>query len=293
MGIDPAPNGLAMTVGELVSYGESQLNSSPTRRLDTEVLLAAVLATRRSLIIADAQRQPTLAQEARFRHLVSERRNGVPVAYLVGHKEFWSLDFQVTKQTLIPRPETELLVEIALATISRERIVTIADLGTGCGALALAIAHDCDQCRIIAVDCSASALAVARRNAVRFGIDSVQFVAGDWYKAVGEAQFELIVSNPPYLPTDAAELHLGDIRHEPRRALQAGVDGLDAIRRIIGGSAQYLRPGGWLMLEHGHRQTAAIRRLLETAAFTGMQTYQDLAGLDRVTTATSAEHPEK
>ncbi len=283
-----AGEGAGNSVGQLLRYGESQLNSSQTRRLDAEVLLATVLHKQRSYVMAHPERSTTLAQQARLRHLIAERRSGVPVAYLVGRKEFWSLDFQVDRETLIPRPETELLVEIALATIAAEAITSVADLGTGCGAIALAIAQECQHCRIIAVDCSAPALAVAQRNAVRFGIHNVQFAVGDWYNAVGEAQFEMILSNPPYLSTSAPELHGGDIRYEPRGALVAGSDGLDAIRLIIAGAAAHLRAGGWLILEHAHEQAPGVRALLGKAGFANSRTHRDLAGLDRVTTASAA-----
>ena len=251
-------------------------------RVDAEWLLLHVLGKPRSWLITHADDALDQATAAAYAALVERRVAGEPVAYLTGRRGFWSLELEVSPATLIPRPETELLVEHALARLPMNRACRVADLGTGSGAIALAIAHERPSAQLIGTDASAAALAVARRNAQRLGISNITFAEGDWLAPLIDQCFELIVSNPPYI--EAADPHLehGDLRFEPAAALASGSDGLDAIRRIVGGARAHLEPGGWLLLEHGWNQGAAVRGLLQAAAYAEVFTAQDLAGHDRV-----------
>lgn len=222
-------------------------------------------------------------QQQRLHALVQRRAAGEPIAYLTGVREFWSLALHVTPATLIPRPETELLVELALARIPADGNCTVADLGTGSGAVALALAHERPRARVIATDISAAALAVARANAARLDLTHVEFRPGEWLAALGDTVVDLIATNPPYVREDDPHLREGDVRFEPRSALTAGADGLDAIRAIAAGAGDRLRPGGWLLTEHGHDQGAAVRALLREKGYLDTESFRDLAGLERVT----------
>lgn len=251
-------------------------------RLEAEVLLLHVLGKPRAWLYAHADDELAPAPREAFDALVARRAAGEPVAYLTGSREFWSLDLRVTPATLIPRADTERLVELALGRLPRDRVVDVADLGTGSGAIALAIAKERPQARVVATDASAAALAVAAANAARNTISNVEFAGGSWLAAVPGRQFDLIASNPPYIADDDAHLGRGDLRFEPRSALAAGVDGLDDIRCIVQTAPARLHTHGWLLLEHGHEQGAAVRALLLEAGFSDVATWQDLAGLDRV-----------
>ena len=222
------------------------------------------------------------AAALRFRALLGRREAGEPMAYLTGHREFWSLDLAVTPDVLIARVETERLVELALERIAQNVRVDIADLGTGSGAIALALAHERPQARVLATDSSTAALVVARANAERLRIANIEFAQGDWCAALGNRKFDLIVSNPPYIA--AADVHLkqGDLRFEPRAALASGADGLEAIRAIVRASPAYLQPGAWMLFEHGHEQAIAVRDLLEKSGFVEVFTGRDLEGRERV-----------
>lgn len=220
---------------------------------------------------------------AGFRALVERRASGVPVAYLLGQQGFWSLDLAVTPDTLIPRPETELLVELALERLSGQAVLAVADLGTGSGAIALALAAERPSIRMVATDRSAAALAVARSNAVANGLDArVEFRQGDWFVPLAGERFHLLVSNPPYIAAGDPHLQRGDLRYEPPGALASGDDGLDAIRSLVSGAPGHLHPGGWLLLEHGHDQGPAVRALLEAQGFDQVTTVRDLEQRDRV-----------
>lgn len=247
-------------------------------RADAEVLLAHVLGVPRSALIA--RDTDVLAPEAArgFEDLVRRRAAGEPVAYLRGVKEFWSLALEVNPAVLIPRPETELLVEWALALLPETAAADVADLGTGSGALAIAIARERPRARVTATDRSADALAVARRNAQRHA-PRVGFLDGGWWSPLAGRRFDLVVSNPPYVAE--GDPHLADLGFEPAVALTAGADGLADLRAIIGGAAEHLVPGGWLLLEHGAEQGAAVRALLGQAGFASVETRRDLAGADR------------
>ena len=215
-----------------------------------------------------------------FESLVQRREQGEPVAYLTGHRGFWSLDLEVTPATLIPRPETELLVELALEKLPDGG--SVVDLGTGSGAIALAIASERLKSRVIATDASVDALEVAQRNAQRLAITNVEFRCGEWFAPLQGERFDLIASNPPYVAVGDPHLDEGDLRFEPASALSSGGDGLDDIRDIVANAPAHLNDGGWLMLEHGHDQGAVVYDLLEHAGFADVATRHDLEGRDRV-----------
>ncbi|MDN5782105.1 MAG: peptide chain release factor N(5)-glutamine methyltransferase [Luteimonas sp.] len=250
---------------------------------EAALLLAHVLGRGRSWLYAHGDALVPGPETARFEQLVARRVAGEPVAYLLGTRGFWHLDLAVTPDTLVPRPETELLVELALARIPSQAQARIADLGTGSGAIALAIASERPQARVVAVDISGDALEVARGNAATLGIDNVEFRRGDWLEPLAGERFELIASNPPYIAENDAHLAQGDLRFEPRAALASGADGLDAIRVIAAAAPDYLRDGGWLLVEHGWDQGAAARALFAAAGFVDVATEQDLEQRDRVT----------
>lgn len=255
----------------------------PTPRLDAEVLAMHVTGLGRAQLITRANDPLTAENQSQLEQLLARRAGGEPVAYLTGRREFWSMELAVTPDVLIPRPETELLVEQALARIPAGAGWTVADLGTGSGAVALAIASERPGCRVLATDTSQPALAVARANAQRLGIGNVEFRHGDWLAPLAGERVEMLVSNPPYIAAGDPHLEQGDVRFEPRVALAAGVDGLDAIRRIAAGAGAHLKPGGWLLLEHGGDQGKPVARLLQEHGYRNICGYPDLAALDRVT----------
>ena len=251
-------------------------------RSEAERLLAHVLERPRAWLYAWPEHQPTPAQRAEFERLLAARVDGAPVAYLLGRRAFWTFDLEVTPAVLIPRPETELLVERALARLPADIPLAIADLGTGSGAIALAIARERPLARVLATDIDTETLAVASGNARRLGLGNVAFAQGDWCAALGDACFDLIASNPPYIEAVDPHLAQGDLRHEPSRALASGADGLDAIREIIAATPRHLRPAGWLLLEHGHDQAQRVRGLLAAQGFEHVASALDLAGHERV-----------
>jgi release factor glutamine methyltransferase len=222
-------------------------------------------------------------QQERFTALVSRRAAGEPIAYLLGRREFWSLSLTVTSQTLIPRPETETLVALALEKMPVDRTLHIADLGTGTGAIALAVAHERPCSEVIATDISLAALSVARGNAARLGLGNVCFAGASWCRAFAAAAFDIILSNPPYVTESDPHLGTGDLRFEPRTALAAGPEGMDALRRIVPGAHDLLRRDGWLIVEHGHDQGDAVMQLMSTQGFREISDHRDAAGLSRVT----------
>ena len=273
-----------MKIKDLLLAASKRLGGSAAR-LDAELLLAHALRTSRAHLYTWPELEVDATQRAAFDQLVAARERGEPVAYLTGHREFWSLDLAVTPDVLIPRHETELLVELALARISPDREVRVADLGTGSGAIALAIARERPRVRMVATDASAAALEVARRNATRLDLGNVTFASGDWCAALGADRFEVIVSNPPYVAADDAHLGEGDLRFEPVAALASGRDGLDAIRRIVADARAHLVAGGWLVLEHGWDQAARVRSLLEDGGYSEVESFRDGAGHERATAA--------
>lgn len=269
-------------IASLMKQATTEANSS-LPRVDVEFLMSHYLSKPRSWLYAFSDYQLTPEQGVEFQALITRRLNGEPVAYITGRRGFWSFDLQVTPDTLIPRPETELLVELALAYIHPNSASRVLDLGTGTGAVALAIAHECPSALVLAVDYSEAALLVAKSNAIELKIRNIEFIQSDWYSNIVSQRVDVIVSNPPYI--EAADVHLqqGDLRFEPIHALASGVDGLDAIRAIIAGAKNYLNPQAWLMIEHGWYQGEAVRALFSEAGFTEIITEQDLGQRDRVT----------
>lgn len=251
--------------------------------IDAELLLAHALGCERTWLYAHRTDAVPCAAGAAFASLLARREAGEPVAHLVGRRGFWTLDLAVTADTLIPRPETERLVELALERIPAETRAHVADLGTGSGAIALALASERPRSRIVAVDRSEPALAVARTNATAAGIANVEFRRGDWFEPLHGERFDVIVSNPPYIADGDPHLEHGDLRYEPMIALASGHDGLDAIREIVIHARPHLADGGLLLLEHGWTQGAAVRALLSTEGFTDVVTERDLEDRDRVT----------
>lgn len=250
---------------------------------EAELLLAHVLDRPRSWLYAHGDAELRAEAAARFGALVARRAEGVPVAYLTGCRGFRDFDLAVTPATLIPRPETELLVDLALEKLRADRAWRLADLGTGSGAIALSLARERPRASVLATDASAAAVEVAAGNARRLGVGNVAFATGHWWDAVAGARFDLVASNPPYIAAGDPHLSRGDLRHEPPAALASGADGLDAIRDIAAGAAAHLMPGGWLLLEHGHDQGPAVRDLLAVAGLGDIGTTRDLEGRERVT----------
>ncbi len=259
--------------------------------LEGEILLGHALGKGRAELHAWPGARVPGAQAQRFKALLEKRLQGMPVAYLVGHRAFWDLTLEVSPHTLIPRPETEHLVEAALERLPPDKPWRIADLGTGTGAIALAIAKARPGCQVVATDISREALTVAQRNAKRLGLANVRFRQGDWYEPLKGARFHLIASNPPYIPQGDPHLEAGDVRFEPRRALVAGQDGLRDLRTLIAGAPAHLLPGGWLIVEHGHDQKAAVQDLFREAGFEGVETLADLQGHPRVSLGVCACAP--
>lgn len=250
---------------------------------EAEWLLAHVLGQSRAWLYAHRDDRPSAAEAARCEALFARRALGEPVAYLTGRRGFWAFDLMVSPHTLIPRPETERLVELALERTSPDADLRLADLGTGSGAVALALAHERRRARVVATDISADALDVARANARMLGLGNLDFRQGDWLAPLAGERFDMIVSNPPYIADGDPHLRQGDLRHEPARALASGPEGLDAIGVIVRDAPAHLHPDGWLLIEHGWEQGAAVRALLADAGFRDVQTDRDLEGRDRVT----------
>jgi release factor glutamine methyltransferase len=283
--IQANPIGYAMPMTDIASLLKQTTSETGAglHRIDAEFLLSHCMAKPRSWLYAFGDYALSEQQCAEFEALVQRRLLGEPVAYITGRRGFWSFDLQVSPDTLIPRPETELLVDLALARIHPERACHVLDLGTGSGAVALAIAHECPLARVTAVDFSEAALVVARRNAAELKIRNIEWLRSDWYTALEGQSFDVMVSNPPYIEQADAHLQQGDLRFEPLSALASGVDGLDAVRLILAGAQNHLLPQGWLLIEHGWNQGAAIRELFAQNGFTNIQTEQDLELRDRVT----------
>ena len=278
---------MPQSLEQFIQQATATLNASPSARLDAEVLVMHVTGFTRTALITHASEALTTQQEDQLRTLLARRMRGEPVAYLTGRREFWSLEFLVTPAVLIPRPETELLVEQALARIPAAAKWTIADLGTGSGAVALALATERPHCRVIASDFSADALALARANSQHLGITNVEFRLGEWFAPFTGEHLDMIVSNPPYIAEQDPHLMQGDLRFEPRIALAAGADGLSAIRIIVADARRHLRRGGFLLIEHGFDQAQEVRALLADQGYDDVTTCPDLQGLPRVSLGTA------
>ncbi|HJU99058.1 MAG TPA: peptide chain release factor N(5)-glutamine methyltransferase [Burkholderiaceae bacterium] len=248
--------------------------------VDRRILLCHALGLSRVGLITQSERVLTQDEAQRLAALVQRRLAGEPVAYIIGQREFFGLPFEVSPAVLIPRPETELLVELALERLPPQG--SVLDMGTGSGAIAVALAHSRPDAAVTALDVSADALAVARRNASANGA-RVTFLQSDWYGALAQQRYDLIVSNPPYIASGDRHLGEGDLRFEPAGALTDHADGLSALRTIVAGAARHLAPQGWLLMEHGYDQSAAVQQLLSTQGYTAVQSWADLAGIARVT----------
>ncbi|BDX18828.1 release factor glutamine methyltransferase [Halopseudomonas aestusnigri] len=268
------------TLAEVLASAE--LPDSDTARLDAELLLCHAIGKPRTYLRTWPERRPDAEQLRRFEQLLSQRRSGVPIAYLLGEQGFWSLQLEVSESTLIPRPDTERLVEVALE-LGPQGAAEVLDLGTGTGAIALALAAERPDWQLTGVDRVAEAVALARRNAERLRIGNACFEQSDWFTALAGRRFDLIVSNPPYIAADDPHLQQGDVRFEPGSALVSGADGLDDIRTLVQLAPAHLQATGWLLFEHGWQQADAVAQLLREQGFAQVQSWRDLGGQLRVT----------
>lgn len=268
-----------VTIESLLSNVE--LPDSPTPRLDAELLLAQALGKSRGYLHTWPEREPEAPQLERYQAALARRRSGEPVAYILGRQGFWSLDLDVASHTLIPRPDTELLVETALALLPATPLQVL-DLGTGTGAIALALACERPAWQVTGVDRVPEAVALAQGNGTRLQLANARFAASCWFSALAGQRFQLIVSNPPYIAAADPHLNQGDVRFEPSSALVAGIDGLDDIRLIIEQAPEHLLAGGWLLLEHGFDQAEAVRELLGQRGFAAVDSRRDLGGHQRI-----------
>ncbi|AVD81607.1 peptide chain release factor N(5)-glutamine methyltransferase [Pseudomonas sp. SWI6] len=260
----------------------AQLPDSPTERLDAELLLAAAIGKSRSYLHTWPERIVSSEAADVFASYLERRRAGEPVAYILGQQGFWKIDLEVAPHTLIPRPDTELLVETALQ-LQPASPARVLDLGTGTGAIALALASDCPAWQVTAVDRVDEAVALAERNRQRLGLDNVKVMASHWFDSLAGQRFDLILSNPPYIAAEDPHLAEGDVRFEPSSALVAGPDGLDDLRIIVDQAPEHLLPGGWLLLEHGYDQATSVQALLTARGFTEVASRKDLGGHERIT----------
>jgi len=298
------PSSLAETLRNDSRLLEAALNlDSSSARIEVQCLLQAVLQVNRAWLLTHPEHILDAEQQTLYAALFEQRLHGEPLAYILGEREFYGLAFKVTPATLIPRPDTELLVELALQRIPKPLpasptppslplsgeewvrsvdVYRVLDLGTGSGAIALSIAHARPDIEVTAVDAAQEALEVARENAQRLNLGNVRLLRSDWFSTLAGERFDLIVSNPPYIADGDAHLAQGDLRFEPRTALASGADGLDDIRRIVAGAKEHLNAGGWLLFEHGYDQSERARMLLNAAGFTGVFSACDLAGIERV-----------
>jgi release factor glutamine methyltransferase len=272
------------SIKTLIAQSVEQLAvSSDSPLLDAEVLLCFVLGKTRSYLRAWCDNEVTNEQQATFLNLVQQRQQGVPVAYLTGMREFWSRDFIVTPDVLIPRPDTELLIELSLQLIPERQAVHIIDLGTGSGIIAVTLAAERPNAQITAIDTSLVALAVARHNAQYYQLTNINFYQSHWFDHVLSTPFYLVISNPPYIAKDDEHLQLGDVRFEPKTALVAEEQGLRDIKTIADNARRYLAPGGHLLIEHGHDQAAQVQAIFKVLDYDKVQSYKDLSGNSRVT----------
>ena len=273
------------TVAELLQAARAELDAP----WESELLLAATLGVERTALYCHPQLTVSNGNAKLFRKQLEKRRGGWPVAYLLGCREFWSLPLKVSVDTLIPRPETETLVEVALRLLPAKGQATVADIGTGCGAVALAIASERTEATVTATDIDQAALDVAASNRDRLGLDTVRFAQGDMLGPLGGTRADLIVSNPPYLCDRDPHLGQGDLRFEPQHALSAGGDPLAMLRALVADAPRHLKKGGWLAVEHGYEQGAAVRELYAASGYANTTTDRDLAGHERVTAGQARE----
>ncbi|BBN82389.1 release factor glutamine methyltransferase [Pseudoalteromonas sp. A25] len=273
------------TVAQAVAWASQLLkDTSDSAKLDSEVLLLHVIDKPKSYLFAWPDGELTDTQQTQFSELVARRQTGEPIAHIIGEREFWSLPLEVNPSTLIPRPDTETLVEYALNLALPEH-AKVLDLGTGTGAIALALASEKPHWQVTALDYSAEAVALAKRNQQKLGFENVHIEQSDWYQAIDNSKFDLIVSNPPYIEYDDHHLSQGDVRFEPLSALVADDEGMADIKVIIAQGTQHLNPGGYLLIEHGYRQATKLQQYFAQMAYINILTIKDMAGCDRVTLA--------
>ena len=274
----------SLTVGAARRAGRAVLGATiDSAALDADLLLCETLSLERNMLDLLERSELDTAQRSRFEALLQRRLDGEPVAYMIRTRSFWTIEVEVSPATLVPRPETELVVERALYHASNLRQPQIADLGTGSGCIALALASELSHARIVATDLSHDALAIAKRNHTLLGLNNIEFLHGEWTSALPAEEFDIIAANPPYIADGDPCLKNKFMRFEPQMALIGGPDGLESIREIVAGAFEHLKPGGTLIIEHGYDQGETVRGLLQAINLTGCQTFRDLAGLERVT----------
>jgi len=273
-----------MTVHEVLNQAAGRLNHAEAKH-EAQYLMQAALKVDHAWLITHANDALSVDSKTAFLTLIDRRSKGEPIAYILGEREFYGLPFKVSEDTLIPRADTETLVEVALDKLDAHVHdgLEVLDLGTGAGVIALVIAHYRPDLGIIGVDASDKALAVAQKNADQLNVENVSFVQSDWYAALSAQRFDFIVSNPPYIEENDQHLNQGDLRFEPKAALASGADGLDDIRHILNDCLVYLKPQGWIMLEHGYNQAEPVQQLMAEVGLVEVQTVKDLGGNDRVT----------
>lgn len=269
------------SIRELLTQTRTALSNSPSATLDAEVLLCHVLECERSYLFTWPEKNIAAEHEQHFLELIAQRAQGTPVAYITGEREFWSLPLQVNSETLIPRPETELLVDAVLSRFTNTKLEVL-DLGTGSGAIAIALAHSRPGWQVTACDISADCIEVATRNAAQLNLNNIELLQSDWFENLQGRRFDLIVSNPPYIAEHDPHLGQGDVRFEPARALSSGSDGLDAIRQLCAQAGTALKSDGWFFTEHGYDQKAAVGEYFQQHGFSDILQLDDLGGQPRL-----------
>lgn len=272
------------SIQDLLQNATRKLSTtSSTAQLDAEVLLCHCLGKNRSYLRTWPDKQITHEQLTAYRTCIEKRRLGMPVAYLTGEREFWSRNFNVSPDVLIPRPDSELLIELSLAHIPPNLAARIIDLGTGSGILAVTLAAERPNSEVIATDISAKAIKMARQNALKFNLDNIHFIESNWFDAVTQSNFDLVISNPPYIAAEDPHLLEGDLRFEPDTALVSADNGLKDIRILVEQAALHLKNNGVLLIEHGYQQQNAVQSIFEALNYRNICTHRDLSGLPRVT----------
>lgn len=270
-------------VKEALTLANAELIEIDSGQLDSEVLLAHVLEKDRSFLRAWPEKPLTDQQHQQYTSLINQRQQGQPVAYLIGEREFWSHTFHVNSSVLIPRSDTELLIETVLTTFNTHQAINIADLGTGSGVIAICLGLEYPRASITAIDQSSDALLVAEQNAKRLNCQNVQFLQSNWFDNVGDSSFDIIVSNPPYIDKADRHLQIGDVQHEPKSALIAGEQGIQDIKVIASQSKYWLKDNGYLLFEHGFEQSNSVKTLLESHGYQHIQHFKDIQGHLRAT----------